>query len=164
MKKVLYFFTAAALAFIGALALSAFAGPDAEATKLPVKTASVSDFGLYAPSKTATYTWTLDTITNAANDTLTLPFGNILSNYEWAYFVTRTNISGTTNIAVSVQASGVKTGDTDWVQVGVTSATTATNEIVSGTSFHGLRHRIIVDGTGTQSSSYRLTAVMKLKN
>lgn len=160
MKKALYFFGAAVLAFVGALSLSSFDGSEAE--RLPARAEGVEN--VYATSKTATYTWTLDTLTNAANDTLTLPFGNVLSNYEWAYFVTRTNISGTTNLAVSVQASGVKTGDTDWTQVGVTSATTATNEIVSGTSFHGLRHRVIVDGTGTQSSSYRITAVLKLKN
>ena len=160
MKNALYFIGAALLAFLLAMSLSSFDGSEAE--RPTAQTESKAD--MYAPSKTATYTWTLDTITNAANDTLTLPFGNVLSNYEWAYFVTRTNISGTTNIAVAVQASGRQSGDTDWTQVGVTSATTATNEIISGTSFHGLRHRIIVDGTGTQSSSYRITAVMKLKN
>jgi hypothetical protein len=152
MRKILAFIIPAALVFAAIVTLSGFEDSNT------VNTAGPSAPRLY------TYEFTLDTITNAANDTLLLPATDVQSNYEWSYFITRTSISGTANIAVSVQASGVRSGNTDWVQVGVTSATTATNEMVSGTSFHGRRHRIIVDGTGTQSTSYKITAVLKLKN
>lgn len=154
MKKVLIFILVASAVAFTALAATAFKAEDSQATALATP----------APPRLFTYEFPLDTISNAANDTLLLPATDVQSNYEWAYFVTRTSISGTANIAVSVQASGLRSGNIDWTQVGITSATTATNEIVSGTSFHGRRHRIIVDGTGTQSTSYRITAVLKLKN
>lgn len=103
-------------------------------------------------------TWTLDTITNAANDTLTLPW-TMQSRYTGALQITRTNISGTTNIAVSIQASVTSASSTDvtWVTVATTSATTATAELLTLAETYGQRYRIIVDGTGTQSSSYRLS-------
>lgn len=117
-----------------------------------------------APPKLYVKDWVLDTILNAAKDTLLLPATDVQSNYEWSYHITRTSISGTANVAVSVQASGVRTGNNDWTQVAITSGTGATNEILSSASFFGRRHRIIVNGTGTQSTSYRITAVLKLKN
>jgi len=116
------------------------------------------------PPKFYTREWVLDTILNAAKDTLLLPAVDVQSNYEWSYHIVRTSISGTANVAVSVQASGVRTGNNDWTQVAITAGTGATNEILSGTSFFGRRHRIIVNGTGTQSTSYRIAAVLKLKN
>lgn len=154
MKKILIFILVAFAVAFTALTATAFKGEESQAASMAAPN----------PPRLYSYEFTLDTITNAANDTLTLPAADVQSNYEWAYFITRTSISGTANIAVSVQASGVRSGSTDWTQVGVTSATTATNEIISGTSFHGRRHRIIVDGTGTQSTSYKITAVLKLKN
>lgn len=150
MKKILIFFVVAIAVGLTAITATAFKVEDSHNFSTPPR--------LYSQE------FALDTISNANNDTLFLPATDVQSNYEWAYFVTRTSISGTANIAVSVQASGLRTGNADWTQVGVTSATTATNEIISGTSFHGRRHRIIVDGTGTQSTSYRITAVLKLKN
>ena len=150
MKKILAFLMSAVTVFAIVATLSAFESSEHAAAAPPPR--------LYS------YEFSLDTIANAANDTLSLPASDVQSNYEWAYFITRTSISGTANIAVTVQASGVRSGNTDWVNVGTTSATTASNEIISGTSFHGRRHRIIVDGTGTQSTSYKITAVLKLKN
>lgn len=103
-------------------------------------------------------TWALDTITNAANDTLTLPW-TMQSRYTGALQITRTSISGTANIAVSIQASVTSASSTDvtWVTVATTAATTATPELLTLAETYGQRYRIIVDGTGTQSSSYRLS-------
>lgn len=103
-------------------------------------------------------TWALDTITNAANDTLTVPF-TMQSRYTGALQITRTNISGTTNVAVSIQTSVTSATSTDvtWVTVATTSATTATAELLTLAETYGQRYRIIVDGTGTQSTSYRLS-------
>lgn len=107
-------------------------------------------------------TWTLDTIANAANDTLTVPF-TLQSRYTGALQITRTNISGTTNLAVSIQASvvGATSTDVTWVTVATTAATTATAELLTLAETYGQRYRIIVDGTGTQSSSYRLSWLSK---
>ncbi len=107
-------------------------------------------------------TWDLDTIANAANDTLTVPF-TMQSRYTGALMITRTNISGTTNLAVSIQSTVVNSTNThtEWVTVGTTSATTATAELLTLAETYGQRYRIIVDGTGTQSSSYRLSWLSK---
>ena len=117
------------------------------------------------PARLLVKTWALDTITNAANDTLTLPW-TLQSRYTGALQITRTNISGTTNIAVSIQASVTSSSGTDatWVTVATTSATTATAELLTLAETYGQRYRIIVDGTGTQSSSYRLSWLSKLHN
>lgn len=116
----------------------------------------------YAAPNVLSKTWTLDTITNAANDTLTVPF-TMQSRYTGALQITRTNISGTTNLAVSIQASVTNSTSTDvtWVTVATTSATTATAELLTLAETYGQRYRIIVDGTGTQSSSYRLSWLSK---
>lgn len=116
----------------------------------------------YAAPNVLSKTWTLDTITNAANDTLTVPF-TMQSRYTGALQITRTNISGTTNIAVSIQASVTNSTSTDvtWVTVATTSATTASNELLTLAETYGQRYRVIVDGTGTQSSSYRLSWLSK---
>lgn len=117
------------------------------------------------PARLLVKTWALDTITNAANDTLTLPW-TLQSRYTGSLQITRTNISGTTNIAVSIQASVTSSSGTDatWVTVATTSATTATAELLTLAETYGQRYRIIVDGTGTQSSSYRLSWLSKLHN
>lgn len=156
MKKALIILGVACSVFLGMAALLSFKGEETASQPRESVVEPMASPSLY------TKDFSLDTITNAANDTLALG-ANILSNYEWSYHIIRTNISGTTNIAVAIQASGNTSGDTDWVTVATTSATTATNEILSGVSFYGLRHRVIVDGTGTQSSSYKIKAILKKK-
>lgn len=107
-------------------------------------------------------TWAKDTITNAANDTLTLPW-TLQSRYTGALQITRTSISGTINLSVVIQASvtGASSADVTWVTVATSSGTGATNEILTLAETYGQRYRIIVDGTGTQSSSYRLSWLSK---
>jgi len=123
------------------------------------------------------YTYTKDTITNANNDTLYLPsrLRPVNSDFLIAYTVTRTNISGTTNLAVKVEESGYNyTGTTrptaGWVAslnsagtAAATAATTATEELIRIPTAWGKSYRIIIDGTGTQSSSYVIRVVMKKK-
>jgi len=123
------------------------------------------------------YSYTLDTIANAANDTLYLPstMRPVLSNFLMLVSVTRTNISGTTNIAVKVEESAFRyTGSTPptegWAATlnsegtaAATAATTATIENLYIPSTYGTSYRIVVDGTGTQSSSYKVRLVLKRK-
>lgn len=107
-------------------------------------------------------TWTLDTITNAANDTLTLPW-TLQSRYTGALQITRTNISGTTNLSVVIQSSvtSASSSDATWVAVATSAGTGATAEVLTLAETYGQRYRIIVDGTGTQSSSYQLSWLSK---
>lgn len=152
-----YIFGACLLFVVGLLS---FAGkPDylTNADAVEVETGKA-----FAPAKLLSYTFTKDTITNAANDTLTVPWV-LQSRYTGALQITRTSISGTANIAVSIQTSVTSSSSTDvtWVTVATTSATTATAELLTLAETYGQRYRIIVDGTGTQSTSYRLSWLSK---
>ncbi len=121
---------------------------------------------IFAPTtKMYTHTFTRDSITDTENDTLLLPASDVQSLYTYAWYITRTNRTGTTVVSATLQESPVRTGGTsDWVTIGTSAATTATNERLSGTDFLGRRQRLIVDGvSGTQLTEYYVTAVLKLK-
>ncbi len=121
--------------------------------------------------------YTLDTITNAANDTLYLPSNMrpLFSDFQMAVNILRTNISGTTNLAVKVEEtnwpfSGTTAPTNGWVATlnsagtaAATAATTATTEQLLIPHAYGINFRVIVDGTGTQVSSYRLRWTLKKK-
>lgn len=113
------------------------------------------------------YTWTKDTISNALNDTLYLParLTPLLSDFQVCYSLIRTSISGTANVAGKVEETAYPTGTvTDWVSKATTAATTATAEHLVLTHVYGMRQRIVIDGTGTQSTSYVLRVVLKKIN
>ena len=112
----------------------------------------------FAGAGLLSYSYTLDTLTNANNDTLALPY-TLQSRYTQAFQITRTSISGTANIAVTVQMSTTTSSTTDaiWVTVLTSAATTATPEVLTLAESYGQRYRIIFDGTGTQSTSYKLS-------
>lgn len=126
------------------------------------KPEAVDSANFAPPSALLTKTWAKDTITNAANDTLTLPWV-LQSRYTGALQITRTSISGTINLSVVIQASvtGASSADVTWVTVATSAGTGATNEILTLAEAYGQRYRVIVDGTGTQSSSYRLSWLSK---
>lgn len=159
MKHILSYPTGLILCMMAAM-LVFFAGKPANTTKEETKSEQY-----VFPAKILAKTYSLDTITNAANDTIVLPW-TFQSRYTGALQITRTNISGTTNLAVSIQASVTSSSGTDatWVTVATTSATTATAELLTLAETYGQRYRIIIDGTGTQSSSYRLSWLSKLHN
>lgn len=105
------------------------------------------------------YTFTADTITDTENDTLTLPY-NVFSSYSSLYQFTRTNLSGTTDVTVTVEQSALVSGS-DWVVVATSSGSGATNEGLVINPTAGLRYRVILDGDGTQSTRYTCEAVLK---
>lgn len=153
-----YIFGACLLFLVGLLS---FAGkPDYIANADAVEVETGQAFA--GPSKLLPYTWARDTITDAANDTLTVPWV-LQSRYTGALQITRTNISGTTNLSVVIQTSvtGASSADVTWVTAATSAATTATNELLTLAETYGQRYRIIVDGTGVQSSSYRLSWLSK---
>ena len=153
-----------------------FDKPTAEMSAEQIEEMAASENGYYnAVSGIYEKTFTKDTIANAANDTLYLPASMrpVISNFLHGISVTRTNISGTTNLAVKVEASTYRYSGTTpptagWVTAlntanaaAATAATTATEEQINLLDSHCLSYRIIVDGTGTQSSSYVVRWILK---
>lgn len=116
------------------------------------------------------YTWALDTITNAANDTLTIPSSVaasvMYSDFEYQYSIIRTSLSGTINLALKIEqsnySSNTSPGNSSWATLASGIGTGATVEYLTG-DCTAMRLRYIVDGTGTQSSSYRLRVILKKK-
>lgn len=114
--------------------------------------------------KTINYVWALDTITNTEVDTIYLGATGLAAGavdfqslFGGQWTVVRTNISGTTSIALKIEATPVASGTTTvWAQVAAGAATTATPEAVTISEMLSRRYRIILTGSGTQSSSYRV--------
>ena len=108
------------------------------------------------------YTFTSDTITDTESDTLTLPV-LLYSKWTYDYHAVIDSLSGTQDIDVVVQESSLASGDTDWVQVDTIATLTDANEVdrATGDVVYGVRQRLIVTGTGTQSVKYSIKAVFK---
>lgn len=175
MKKYLFGLLVAVLA---ATALFSFKPSIAEKQEemLLEKTPDFEMF--YAPSGTYyEVTFTKDTITNAGADTIYLPSSlrPVLSDFQMGVGVTRTSLTGTHNVAVKVQESvyrysGTTPPTAGWVATlnsanaaAATAATTATTEGFFIPHCYGLSYRLIVTGSGTQTSSYVLRLILKKK-
>lgn len=116
-----------------------------------------------APKTTYRYAWTADTITNAEKDTLSVPV-NLLSNYQVQIQAVRTSLSGTHNVKLYLDESNLLSGTTDWRVIDSTSTTTATIGAIRQETTYGIRYRVRVSGTGTQSSRYAMNIVAKPVN
>lgn len=110
--------------------------------------------------------YTADTITNAEADTLTFaaPINLLESNFLYNYVIQRTNLSGTTNVTLTLQESNSGTGTANWYTVASSGTTTATTDKVQGSLTYGRRHRLLVIGSGTQSTRYIVTTNLKQLN
>lgn len=142
-KTILFFF----LAVSATLALMAF-GPKAE--------------GEYAPKEYYRYAPAQDTITNTEADTLAIPV-NLLSNWTYGYSVVLGNLSGTTNVAVVLQQSHMLSGETDWKTLATFTGTSGILHL-DGIDVTAIRHRLILTGSGTQSSTYDIDGIYKRKD
>ena len=166
----------AALSIIGL----SFTGTKNDAVSIQDLIQEETESGLLTYAPTGSFyelTFTKDTITDAANDTLYLPsrLRPVLNDFLVNVSVTRTNISGTTNLAVKLEGSnyaysGTTPPTAGWAAVpnaanaaAATAATTATTEVFNLEHLYGLNYRTIVDGTGTQSSSYVIRWTFKRK-
>lgn len=164
--KYKFIFLACAL-FLGVTAIfSAFDKPDAaQFDQMAQYDEDGSLNTVFAPSYgVVTKAWAKDTITNAANDTLELP-GILASPYQYGYQVRITDISGTRNVKFYLEAvSHAKS--TRWMKVDsmVTSGSTINDYHMKAANTYGIKHRVIVDGTGTQSTAYQLDALLKKTN
>lgn len=127
-------------------------------------------FGLSAQSYYSRTLVTLDTITNTEADTILVgpsatSHYTFNSNFAYIYVLNRTSLSGTANMTMVLQESNVATGGAStWYTVSTASGTGATVTSVSASNLYGRRHRLILTGTGTQSTSYGITATLKKVN
>lgn len=117
----------------------------------------------FAPTTPYRYTWTADTITNTEIDTVSVP-ASFLSNYQFQIQAVRTSLSGTHNVKLYLDESNLTSGITDWRVIDSTSTTTATIGAIRQSVSYGLRYRVRVKGTGTQSSRYAMNIVAKPLN
>jgi hypothetical protein len=113
-------------------------------------------------SNTYLKTFTGGAIVNAEKDTLALP--NFLSNYQLQIQATRTAGTGTHNVKVYLDESCYTAGTANWRVIDSTTTTTATLGFIRQAVTYGLRHRIRMSGTGTQSSTYTVAVVGKKLN
>lgn len=158
--------------FIGLLlvgAFMAFLAFEKPYTDFQTSVVSIDEAGdistVFAPSTGAVAkSWTLDTITNAENDTLSL--GEILASpYQYSYQVRLANVSGTRSIKFYLEQTSA-TGSTRWMKVDslTTSGAVINDYLMKSAETWGNKHRIIVDGTGTQVVSYKVDGWLKKTN
>lgn len=127
-------------------------------------------FGLSAQSYYSRSLVTLDTITNTEADTILVgpsasTYYTFNSNFAYIYVLARTSLSGTANTTMVLQESNVSTGGAaTWYTLATASGTGETITSVSASNLYGRRHRLILTGTGTQSTSYGITATLKKVN
>ncbi len=125
-----------------------------------------SRYGVYE------YTWTADTITDTEADTLTVP-PLLLSKWSPNYSVKLTKATGTPNCAIKVEESNVRSGD-EWYSAaggnlndaaisGFATDTVSVTGLGLGSDYPigGVRQRVIITGTGTQSTLYTIKVTLK---
>jgi len=98
-----------------------------------------------------------DTITDTEADTIVIN-NNLFSFWKYNHTVKGVQESGTIDLTLTVQESNTTSGD-EWYTV-KTDSVDADGEITSVTGdVYGVRQRLIITGTGTQSAVYthRLT-------
>jgi hypothetical protein len=106
------------------------------------------------------YTFTPDTITNTESDTLLLPV-DFVSPWSYVYHAVMDSLSGTDTLSFIVQESVLKSGNTDWITIATGAGSKGVRTRISGALIYGRRQRIIVNGSGTQSTRYSITFIAK---
>lgn len=107
------------------------------------------------------YTFTTDTITNTEADTLLLP-ADFVSPWSYTYSIVVDSLSGTDTLSFVLQESVSKSGNTDWVTVSTGAGSELTSPLrITTALMYGRRARIIVRGSGTQSTTYAITFLAK---
>jgi len=106
--------------------------------------------------------WTLDTITDAANDTL-LFSGIQTSKWDATIHADGRQVSGTQLIAVIVQGSGFASPDADqWKEITRDSLNGSIEQVrIDLGTLDMVNYRIILDGAGTQVAEYEVVANLK---
>lgn len=109
---------------------------------------------------------TSDTITDAENDTLSVS-PNLISFWTYNHTIDITSLSGSVSIIAILQENNERTGGT-WYEVERDTATGAGQlrlhgaDTPSGLGYvKGIRQRLILDGSGTQSTKYTKNSTYK---
>ena len=121
---------------------------------------AASSYYIYPTGAT---TYEIDTVTNATNDTVTIPV-NLLTDRNGAWSIQATNISGTTSIIAIVQEStylGTTASATDWHEVTRDTFAATGNDWLFFDNITGFKMRLILDGSGTQSTRVQTKFVGK---
>lgn len=106
------------------------------------------------------------TITNAGNDTLSIPV-TLSSLWTYNYVINAAQTSGTTAIIAIVQENNATSGAIWYESQRDTLAGAGTLRLYTqdiGTHVLGSRQRVILDGSGTQVSPYTATGTFKMAN
>ena len=107
------------------------------------------------------YTFTTDTITNTEADTLLLP-ADFVSPWSYTYSIVLDSLSGADTLSFVVQESASKSGNSDWVTVSTGAGSELTSPLRLTTALmYGRRARIIIRGSGTQSTTYSIVFLAK---
>ena len=118
-----------------------------------------------AVSNTYRYEFTADTITNAENDTINMSV-QFLDAWVPNAFLETTQLSGTQAINLIIQENSKLTGTTGWISVDTVALSGSSDlDRLSYPSapywVRGQRMRIIIDGSGTQSTRYTGRVIAK---
>jgi len=154
MKYFLAFFAAVLVVACFGIAL---VGDTPAATADEVGAEMVAGRAYYYPSA---YSTTSDTITDAENDTLTVP-ANLISPWGVKLSADVANLSGTTAMKIYIQGSTDLTTAKDWYTIDSVTVSGAGVYSWEDDRVNDVAHRFIIDGSGTQSSTYDVRAVYK---
>jgi len=109
------------------------------------------------------YSLIIDTLTNTSTIYMTTP-NVIKDNYVAAFSITPTNISGSTAGTAWLQESVNGAGFSKWSTTDTFSIVTVTTKVWKLTDTPSKKYRIMLTGTGTQSTSVLGSYVLKPKN
>jgi len=168
MKNSFFTLLFGAIIGLGILSALAFSDRDAskEAVEINMTEEEFKNFSAesFAPRSAPIRVTVTGAIASSENDTLAFPY-KLDSNGTLGTSIERTNVSGTTNIGALMQMSMYSSATaTDWLHCDSASTTTATTFHIKKLNVEGSRLRLIMDGRGTQSSTYKVTWLLKPTN
>ena len=102
---------------------------------------------------------TLDTITDTEADTITLS-PNLFSFWKYNYVVQGNELTGTIDLLVTVQERNAPNSSIWYTIATDTVLADLEVEVFTG-DVYGTNQRVIITGSGTQSSEYTLQTVLK---
>lgn len=111
-----------------------------------------------------TYTKNVTNGAIAGTEADTIALANLISNYQLSVETQKANVSGTTNIAVYLDASNSTTGTDNWIAIDTLPGTSTGLAKDTYDRAYYLRYRLRLKGTGTQSSTYKVWVMAKKTN
>lgn len=160
LKYSILFFAVA----VGVVSLS-FSGEANTKTETIAESSNFVNFSNFdyddAVSGIYTYAFPADTITDTEVDVLTIP-SVLISKWSYNWTISTTQLSGTQKLSCQISESNTRTG-TDWLNVGSAVTTSGSTDLdrAVGEILYGMRQRMTITGTGTQSTRYVVTVTLK---